>query len=104
MRIETKDDQLKELQVKTERHDEENLLKNLNIDNNNYKKKYKSLNKKKTLLIITEVLVGTASAIGCSTMGSINSSAGIIISSNADLLTSIAILITNEYKSKIKIG
>ena len=34
----------------------------------------------------------------------INSGAGIIISSSTALLTSISILITNEYISKIKIG
>ena len=36
-------------------------------------------------------------------MGLINSGAGIIISSSTALLTSIAVLITNEYISKLKI-
>ena len=67
------------------------------------KKKYKSLNKKKILLNITEILVRTSSAIGSSTMGLINPGAGIIISSSTALLTSIAILITNECISKLKI-
>ena len=53
-------------------------------------------------MIITETLVGSASAVGSSTMGLINPGAGIIISSSTDLLTSIAILITNEYISKLK--
>ena len=61
------------------------------------------MNKKKILLIITEVLVGSASTISSSTMGLINPGAGIIISSSTALLTSIAILITNEYISKLKI-
>ena len=61
------------------------------------------MNKKKILLIITEILVGSASAVGSSTMGLINPGAGIIISSSTALLTSIAILITNEYISKLKI-
>ena len=69
----------------------------------NVKKIYKSLNKKKTLLIITEILVGTGSAVGSLTMGLINPSVGIVISSSTALLTSIAILITNEYISKLKI-
>ena len=69
----------------------------------NIKKIYKSLNKKKILLIITEILVGTGSPVGSSTMGLINSSVGIVISSSTALLTSIAILITNEYISKLKI-
>ena len=61
------------------------------------------MNKKKILLIITEILVGSASTVSSSTMGLINPRAGIIISSSTALLTSIAILITNEYISKLKI-
>ena len=48
------------------------------------------------LLIITEILVGSVSAVGSSTMGLINPGAGIFIPSSTALLTSIAILITNE--------
>ena len=103
IKIKTKDDQLKELQYKTEKHDYENILKSLKIDNEYYKKKYKSLNKKKVLLIITEILVGSGSAIGSSAMSMINPGAGFIFSSGTALLTSIAILITNEYISKLKI-
>ena len=33
LKIKTKDDQLKELQYKTEKHDFDNLLKSLKIDN-----------------------------------------------------------------------
>ena len=55
------------------------------------------------LLIITEILVGSASTISSSTMGLIFPGAGIIIISSTALLTSIAILITNEYISKLKI-
>ena len=91
------------LKYQTEKHDLENILKSLKIDNEFYKKKYKNLNKKKVLLIITEILVGSASAVGSSTMGLINPGAGIIISSSTALLTSIAILITNENISKLKI-
>ena len=57
----------------------------------------------KILIIITEILVGKASAVGTSTMGLINPGAGIIISSSTALSTSIAILITNEYISKLNI-
>ena len=103
LKIKTKDDQLKELQYKTERHDHENIIKSLKNDNEYYKKKYKSLNKKKILLIITDILVGCGSAIGSSAMSLINPGAGIIITSSIALLTSIAILITNEYISKLKI-
>ena len=103
LKIKTRDDEIKILKYQTEKHDHENILKSLKNDNESIKKKYKSLNKKKILLIITEILVGSGSAIGTSTMGSINPSVGIIISSSAALLTSIAILITNEYISKLKI-
>ena len=46
LKLTTKDDQLRELQYKTEKHDYENILKSLKNDNEYYKKKYKSLNKK----------------------------------------------------------
>ena len=78
-------------------------MKSPKIDNEYYKKKYKSLNKKNILLNITEILVGAGSAIGSSSMVLINPGAGIVISSSTALLTSIAILITNEYISKLKI-
>ena len=78
-------------------------MKSFKADNEYYKKKYKNLNKKKVLLIITEILIGSGSAIGSSAMSMINPGAGIIISSSTALLTSIAILITNEYVSKLKI-
>ena len=103
LKIKTRDDQLKELQYKTERHDYENILKSLKSDNEYYKKKYKNLNKKKILLIITEILVGSSSAIGSSAISIISPGPAIVISSSAALLTSIAILITNEYISKLKI-
>ena len=103
LKIKTRDDEIKNLKYQTERHDHENILKSLKIDNENYKKKYKSLNKKKVLLIITEIPIGTGSTIGSSTMGLINPGAGIKISRSTALLTSIAILITNEYISKLEI-
>ena len=103
LKIKTRDDEIKNLNYQHEKHDHENTLKSLKIDNENYKKKYRTLNKKKILLIITEILVGSASAVGSSTMGLINPGAGKIISSSTALLTSIAILITNEYISKLKI-
>ena len=103
LKIKTKDDQLKELQYRTEKHDHENILKSLKSDNESYKKKYKSLNKKKILLIITEILIGSGSTITSSTFSLINPSIGIPIASGSALLTSIAILITNEYFSKLKI-
>ena len=93
----------KNLKYQTEKHDHENILKSLKIDNELVKKKYKSLNKKKMLLIITEILIGSRLAIGTSTMSLINPSIGVVLTSSTALLTSIAVLITNEYISKLKI-
>ena len=103
LKIKTRDDEIRNLKYQTEKHDFENILKSLKSDNESYKKKYKSLNKKKILLIITEILVSSGGTIGSSAMSIINPGAGIIISSSTALLTSIAVLITNEYISKLKI-
>ena len=69
----------------------------------NITKRNKKIWIKKVILIVTEILIGSASAVGSSTMRLIDPGAGIIISSSTALLTSIAILITNEYISKLKI-
>ena len=94
---------VKKLKYQTEKHAHENILTILKINNEYHKKKYKNLNKKKILKTITELLVGSAPAVGSSTMGLINPGAGIIIPSSTALLTSITILITNEYISKSKV-
>ena len=103
LKIKTQSDEIKNLKYTQEKHDHENILKFLKSDNESYKKKYKSLNKKKVLLIITEKLIGSGSAITSSTFSLINPSIGIPVASCSALLTSIAILITNEYISKLKI-
>ena len=103
LKIKTKDDQLKELQYRTEKHDFENILKSLKDINESYKKKYKSINKKKILLIISEFLIGSGSAISTSTMSLINPSIGIVLTSSTALLTSPAILITNGFLSKLNL-
>ena len=48
-------------------------------------------------------MIRSGSAIGSSAMSLINPGAGIIVSSSTALLTSFAILITNDYISKLKI-
>ena len=103
LKIKTRDDEIKNLKYQTEKNDHEIVLKSPKIDNGNYKKKNKSLEKKKILLVITEILSGSAFAVGSSTKDLINPGAGIIISSSTGMLTSIAILSTNEYISKFKI-
>ena len=102
LKVKTRDDENKDLKYQTENHDHENIILSLQIDNEYYKKKYKSLNKKKFLLFIIEILIGSGSALGGSTMGLISPGAGIINSSSTALLTNIAILITNEYIGKLK--
>ena len=88
LKIITRDDEIKNLKYQTEKHDHENILKSLKVENENYKFKNKSSKKKKIVLIVTEILVGTGSAVGSSTMGLIDPGAGIIISSSTALLTS----------------
>ena len=103
LKIKTRDDEIQNLKYQTEKLDHENILKSLKIDNEYYKKKYKSLNKKKILIIVSEVLIGSGSAILTSTMSLIYPSSGIVLTSLTALLTSLAILITNEYISKLKL-
>ena len=103
LKIKTRDDEIKNFKYQTEKHDHENILKSLKVDNDYYEKKYKSLNKKKLLLIITEILVGSGSALGTAMMSLINPSIGMVLTSSTALLTSLAILITNEYISKLKL-
>ena len=62
------------------------------------------MNKKNILLNISEILIGGGSAVGTSTMGLTNPSVGIVLTSGTNLLWSCAILITNEYISKITKG
>ena len=64
LKIKTKDDEIKNLKYQTEKNDHENILKSFKFDNEKYKKKYKSLNKKKILIFIFEKLIGSASAVG----------------------------------------
>ena len=54
-------------------------------------------------MIITEILVGSGLAIGTTTMSLKNPSIGIVLTSSTAFLTSLAILITNEYISKLKL-
>ena len=48
-------------------------------------------------------MIGSGSAISTSTMSLINPSIGILLTSSTALLTSLAILITNEYISNLKL-
>ena len=103
LKIKTRDDETKNLKYEIEKHDFENILKSLESDNVSYKMKYKSLRKKKILLIASEILIGSGSAISTSTVSLINPSIGIVLTSLTASLTSLAILVTNEYISKLKL-
>ena len=103
LNIKTKYDEIKDSKDKTERNDHENILKPPKIDKEHYKKKYKSFNKRKIFIIITELLTESTPATSSSTMGLINPGADDNFSSSTALLTSMAVLITNEYISKLKI-
>ena len=103
LKMKTRDDESKNLKYQTEKHDHENILKSPMADNEKYKNIYNSLNKKKILLIITEILIGSGSAIPTSAMSLINPSVGIVLTSSTALLTSLAILTTNELISKLKL-
>ena len=94
LKIKTKDDEIKDLKYRSEKHDHENIIKSVKNDNEYYKK-YKRLNKKKVFLFITEILIGSGLSVSTSTMSLINPSIGIVLTSSTALLTSIAILITN---------
>ena len=58
LKITTKDDEIKELKYRTEKHDHENILKSLKIDSECHRKEYKSLNKRKIFMIVSEILIG----------------------------------------------
>ena len=52
---------------------------------------------------MTDILIGSGSAVSTSTMSLINPGIGIVLTSSTALLTSLAILITIEYISKLKL-
>ena len=105
LKVTTKDDEIKELKYKTEKHDHENILKSLKIDSEYYKKKYKSLNKKKIYITILEILTGIAGVTTGSALSitGVGTAVGIPIASSTAFMASMATLITNEYFSKMKI-
>ena len=63
LNIKTGDDEIKDLRHKSEKYDYDIILKSLKVDIQYYKKKYKNLTKKKVLLMITEMLLGSGSAL-----------------------------------------
>ena len=101
MRNETKDDQLRDLQYKTENHDCDKILKSFGNDSEYYKKENKSVNKKKAFMIVLEFLIGTFRlGVGLGLTISGLGSVGIVCASSISFLSSISTLITNEFFSK----
>ena len=96
LKIKTRHDEIKNLNYQTEKHDHENILKSLKIDNEYCKKKYKSLKKRKNWQLSLKYWLDRHQLLVHQQWVFFNPAAGIIISRSTALLTSIAILITNE--------
>ena len=103
LKIKTKDDEIKELKYRTEKHEYENIVKYLKIDNEYYKKKNKSLNRKKIFKIVSEFLLGVGGvSVGSGLTISGIAPVGMVTVGSIAFLSSISTLITKEYFSKIK--
>ena len=102
LNITTKDDEIEDLKNKMEKRDQETNFKTFNIDKDWYSNKEKSLKNRKELLIISETSIGSGTAITSSTLSFLHPSVGFIATSSTALITSTAILITNDYISKLK--
>ena len=104
LKIKARDDEIKNLKYLTEKHDHENILKSLKIDNEYYKKKYKSLNKKKIFIFVSEILIGVGDLrVGSGLTMSRLAHVGVMTASSISFLSSTSTLITNEYFSRLKI-
>ena len=68
LKVKISDDEIKDLKFKAGKHDYENILKSLEIDNYYYKKKYKSVNRKKIYISILEILAGESGVVVGSTL------------------------------------
>ena len=104
IRKKTKDDGIKDSKYRTEKNDHENIVESLGIDKNFHKKRFKVLKKRNVSLDFTESFVGSGSVVTTSKFSKFNPSIGIVLTSSTALLISIAVLITNEYISKLKKG
>ena len=104
LKTKTTDYEIKDLKYKTEKHDFEKFSKSLKIDNEYYKKKYKSLNKKKVFMIVSQNLIGVGGlSVGSGLTISGIAPVGLVTVGSISFLSSISTLITNDYFSKIKI-
>ena len=102
--IKTKDDEIKDLKYKTEKHDFENIVKSLKIENDYYKKNYKSLNTRKIFMIVSEKLLGAGglSVVSGLTISGI-APVGRVTAGSISFLSSISTLITDKNLSRLEI-
>ena len=103
LKTKRKDDEIKDLIYRFEKHEYENILKS-KIDNDYYKKKFKSLNKKKIFMIVSEILIGVGVlSIGSGLTISGIAPVGMVTAGSISFLSSISTLTTNENFSKLEI-
>ena len=101
LEIKTRDDEIINLKYQTEKHDYEIILKSPKIDNEYYKKKYRSLNKKNLFMIVSEIWIGFGGlSFGSGLTISGIAPVGLVTASGISFLSSMSTLITNEYFSK----
>ena len=55
LKIKIRGDEIKNLKYRTENHNHEKILKSPQIDNENYKKKYKNSSRKRKFMIVSEI-------------------------------------------------
>ena len=102
LKITTKDDEIKTIKNKTKKHDFENILKSLKIDNDSCKEKYNSINEKKVYISILEFLTGASGVVVGTTLTATGATIGVPVAGVSAFIASIATLIPNEYLSKRK--
>ena len=104
LKIKTRGNEIKDLKYRTEKHDYENILKSFKKDDEQYKKKYKSIIKKKVFMIVSEISIGSAGlVVGSGSTISGIALVGIMTATIISFLSSISTVIKNEYFSKSKI-
>ena len=99
LKVKTKEDEIKDLKFKAEKHDYENILKSREIDY--YKNK--SVNKKKIYISILEILAGASGVVVGSTLTAtgVGTQIGLPIAGVSSFVISVAVLFTNEYFSRL---
>ena len=101
--LERKND-IRDLQYNYIKFNYEGVIKKLIDDEEKLKKKYKALNTKKGVSIITGIItgiLGVTSGITLTATG-VGAIAGVVIIGSTGVLISIAVTIINEYISKLK--